>query len=155
MELLDVAPTLLRLSGIEAPPTFAGRGLLAKASGLPVDAFFQHPFYRADALAGRIKIFETLRSVAGEPIRPVYGEELQAGVRRRQLKLVVRGKDTVPIDLDDDPGEGNEISSERSELTAELIAALRTWLERGGLEVADPSTINPGLRKQLETLGYL
>lgn len=155
VELLDVAPTLLRLSGIEVPSAFAGRGLLARASGPPSDAFFQHPFYQSDALAGRAKVFETLRSVAGEPVRPVSGEQLQAGVRRRQLKLVVHGDDSVLFDLDEDPREANDITTERSELSTELLSALRAWLGSKPLEVADPSTINPELREQLEALGYL
>ena len=153
--LLDVAPTLLRLSGIGVPSVFAGRGLLARASGPPNDAFFQHPFYQSDALAGRVRVFETLRSVAGEPVQPVSGEQLQAGVRRRQLKLVVRGHDSEFYDLDEDPFEANDISSERSEPAAELLSALRAWLGNEALEVADPSIINPELRKQLEALGYL
>ena len=155
VELLDVAPTLLRLSGIEVPKAFAGWGLLARTDGPPSDAFFQHPFYQVEALAGRLKVFETLRAVAGEPVRPVSGERLQAGIRRRQLKLVVDGDETVLYDLEEDATESSDLSSMQPELTAELMAALRSWLAGAPLKVADPETINPELRKQLEALGYL
>jgi len=155
VELLDVAPTLLRLSGIEVPSAFAGRGLLARSNGPPSDAFFQHPFYQAEALTGRLKVFETLRAVAGEPVRPVTGERLQAGVRRQQLKLVVNGDDSVLYDLSEDPNEGNDLSSAQTDLAAELMAALRAWLASEPLKIADPATIDPELRKHLETLGYL
>jgi arylsulfatase A-like enzyme len=155
VELLDVAPTLLRLSGLQVPSAFTGRGLLTRTGGAPSDAFFQHPFYRADALAGRLKIFDTLKAVAGEPVRPVSGDRLEAGVRRRQLKLVVAGDDRALYDLDADPAETDDLADTRPDEADALEAALHAWLATSPMEATDPDTINPELRRKLEALGYL
>jgi hypothetical protein len=90
------------------------------------------------------------------PVRSFLGRRAQAIVSG-PFKLIVP-TDEMPqlFDLEADPGETNDLASERPDVVARLRAVL--WTDPAG-KVADPA---PGLgdvddetRRQLERLGYL
>ena len=166
VEHTDVAPTLLRLAGLDVPPSFEGRGLLARAASaaMPSDpatpsdpaadaAFFQYPFYRQIDLDGRREIIATLRTVAGEPLRPVPGG-LRVGVKRGRWKYLRSGEEAVLHDLQG-AAEKRDVAPRQKERAAELEKLLRRWLRDHPLHEIGDAEINPELRGQLEALGYL
>jgi arylsulfatase A-like enzyme len=142
--LIDLAPTILELLGIEPPAQMAGRSLV--------------PALRGEAL----------------PPRPVFMESgdfepTQLTVREGRWKLVHyrspedRAQHERPefelYDLRADPAEQRDVIHEHPERAAALRAALREWQRT--TPVADPGTrpeppeLAEDARRLLRALGYL
>ncbi len=98
VELVDVAPTLLRLSGIEAAPTMRGDDLRPLLIGRDVDV--------GPAFAG----VASRRMVVEWPLK------LVADLPRGHLRL---------YDLAQDPGERHDLSAERD--PGPLVARVHLW----------------------------
>ena len=153
VEHLDVGPTLLRLSGLEVPPSFAGRGLFERGAGQ--DVFFHHPLYRSVDVANRQDVLDQLRSVAGEPTRPIHADALPLGMRRGPWKYVRYGEQEKLYNLDEDPGELVDLAPSRPELVRELRYAAWKWMREHPIEVRDPGQLEAKLVESLKALGYL
>lgn len=154
--LLDVAPTLLDLAGVPAPDAFAGRSLLAADAGAEEPlVFFQHPLYRESDLESRRQVHRRLRSVAGEPTRPILGEAPQVGARGPRWKYVRRGAHESLYDLVADPEETRDLAAAEPEVLRRHRGAVRRWLAAHPFPEAVDDEIDPELRRQLEALGYL
>ncbi len=155
VELLDVAPTLLRLADLPVPQSFAGRGLLARRDATVSDAFFQHPVYPGWEVSQRREWFGALRSVAGEPVEPLVTDRLQVGVRRGHFKYLRRGARESLFDLEEDPEERFDLAAERPEVLEELRNAVRRWLRQHPIDLGQTDDVDPQLIESLQALGYL
>ncbi len=159
VELLDVAPSLLRLAGLSVPEEFRGRGLLVRAenpgAGDESYAFFEHPFYSSFAANSRQEVLNRLRSVAGEPTRKIVGDKLQVGARRGPWKYLLRGTEESLYNLADDPGELRNLAAEDGDRRERFRNAVRRWMRDHPPRLVAETEIHPELRKTLVALGYL
>jgi arylsulfatase A-like enzyme len=155
VELLDVAPTLLRLADLPVPDELRGRGLLERRDGEPPDAFFQYPIYPLWEAAQRREWFHELRSVAGEPVEPLVTDRPLAGVRRGRFKYLYLGDREALFDLEADPQERVDVAGERPEELRELRGVLEEWMAEHPLELDATGDLDPELLENLRALGYL
>jgi arylsulfatase A-like enzyme len=155
VEHLDVAPTLLRLAGLEVPPSFQGRGLLERREAEAPYAFFQQPLYRRADVTDRQEVLDRLRSVAGEPTRRIAGDRLPFGVRRGPWKYVRSGDQETLYNLADDPAERLDVAAREPAVVRELRRAARQWMKDHPVKLGDASALDPALVERLEALGYL
>jgi arylsulfatase A-like enzyme len=112
VSLLDVAPTVADLLGVDPAPRFGGRSAL-RESGHPVVSEVSNPH-------GVLKVDERFR---------------RRSIREDGWKLVVGPDDEELYDLADDPGEREDLGEWRPDRVAELRATLAE--ERG----IDPGTV--------------
>ncbi len=144
---LDVAPTILRLAGLDVPPAMRGRDLLAHE--LPDVPVVTEAVRRTQAamVSGRWKLVRTERSLF---LTDAF--ERPAGT----LEL---------YDLEQDPGERHDLSSAEPDRVRELVARLDDWLvshrappprqapaPRPGTEAPAP---RPDTLDDLRALGYV
>lgn len=135
VRLLDVAPTILDLLGIEPPPTFQGTSL-------------------APALSGGLA-----------PVPTAYGETRRGGRSlhywvdaERDLKLVVDRNDGQRrlYRFSGDPGEERDLAAMEPQLVEELDGRLTELIEALDLEPgARPAELDEEARARLVALGYL
>ncbi len=156
VELLDIAPALLRLSDLPVPEEFFGRGLLERAEA-PGDsyAFFEHPYYRSFDVSSRQEVLDRLRSVAGEPTRRIVGDRLQVGARSGAWKYLRRGTEESLFNTADDPGELVDLAPEDNARRDRFRNAVRRWMRDHPPQIDDSVGIHPDLKETLEALGYL
>ncbi len=155
VEHLDVAPTLLRATGLEVPDTYLGRDLLLAGPQPAETAFFQPPVYPQEQIENRRDVLQRLRSAGGDPTRDLLGDRLQVGARRGAFKyLRIEGQEWL-WNLDRDPEASHDLAAEEPELLLDLRRATREWLRDHPIRAVDSEEINPELRKKLEALGYL
>ncbi len=131
VSLIDVAPTLLTLAGLEVPEGMEGRNLLGPSAAAWQDQ----------------RVFAQ------------YGER-QYCVRTPRWKLIrwaASGRVRL-FDLHRDPGERRDVSERFPELTAALAAELDTWRgDRPRLDLGTPLTAELAAEKieELRALGYV
>ena len=101
-----------------------------------------------------------------ERSQPVYtqthfrGRRLMAIVDRGYKLILDRTQDRAYLfDLNTDPGEVHDISSERPELVHQLETRLRLWVKTESSRyqpwtLADQEALDPEVRRQLRALGY-
>jgi arylsulfatase A-like enzyme len=82
-----------------------------------------------------------------------------SSIRTDRWKLVLdytRGRVQL-FDLEEDPAESRDVSSEEKETFGELFRRLQAWAKEVGIEDAEAPvrTPSPELRRKLEALGYL
>jgi arylsulfatase A-like enzyme len=143
VSLLDLAPTLLELAGLAAPPSFRGRSLA--------------PALRGEPLEERPLVAELVQTHAEEDVRQRHVLAVRDGSR----KLLVRTDGVVEgFDLAADPGERRPLPTRPGELDA--------LLGRAGLGLAgdfdadaylgaagDAPVPTPEMLEALRQLGYL
>jgi choline-sulfatase len=133
---VDLAPTLLRLLGLEPPPEMTGRylGPAFRGERLPPE-----PLY-AESLFGRLNCrWSSLRAwTAGD------------------WKLIDGGR-TELFHLAEDPGETHDRAAEEVPRVARMRADLRTAMARmaPGGDHARTAAITPELEATLKSLGYV
>ena len=131
VSLVDVAPTLLKLVGIEVPESFEGRDLLA-------------PSGEATSL-----VLAELDGLGG----------VEQSLERDGWKLIRSPGSQRParlFDLSVDPGELRDLAGARPELRAELEAELeRALAELPRYEPPSESELDADDLSQLHALGYL
>ena len=152
---LDIAPTVLALAALPAPAAFRGHSLL-KAGPADGPVFVQHPLFQEGVQQGRGRRTDTIKSVAGMPMRPVRWQEDQLAVRTPEWKYVASGSRAVELyDLRADPAEAVELSASRPDIARALDRRLREWMAANPLNLAEGSNVNAEMREVLRTLGYV
>ncbi|RMH23474.1 MAG: hypothetical protein D6696_00345 [Acidobacteria bacterium] len=154
VELLDLAPTLLRLSGLEVPASFRGRDLFAHPPPA-APAFLQYPLYPAGEAAKRRQLLSLLPRVAGEPTRPIVAERELLGLRTPRWKYLWTEAGEALYHLPDDPGEHRDVAAVHPAEVERFRRAVRAWRRDHPLRLIAPETLSEELRRQLEALGYL
>jgi arylsulfatase len=152
---VGLAPTLLRLAGIDTPPELGAPPLpLPGEPAAERTAFFQLPLYPPREVVNRLRVVATMRSVAGRPTRPPSAAKPQIGARRGSWVYLRRGGDEELYDLARDAEQARSLASAHPRRLRQLRRASREWLRRHPLP--EPSgEISPETRRQLEALGYL
>jgi len=142
--LIDLAPTILELLGIEAPESVQGTSLLPLAFGEE---------------ASRPPVF--MESGRREP--------WQLSVRRGKWKLVhlpasedrtwLKRREVELYDIARDPGETNDVADLYPDVVRDLRLRLDEWLratpEYRGRERTPLDSLDPRTREMLEALGYV
>jgi len=132
--LMDVAPTILELTGISGPESFLGRSLVAEIIG-----------------SGGIEDQDPVSEIGRKRSLVRYPWKIVADMKTNELLL---------FDLSSDPGETRNLESEEIEIAAGLRTRLLQILS--GIEDADldvdavaESVEDEELREQLRALGYI
>ena len=129
VELIDLAPTILKLAGVHVPESMQGRSLL-------------HP--DADRVAFTRTVWQRARySARNDRYKLIW--DSRTGV-------------TELYDLESDPGEAQNIYGERTFVSGHLEQRLLTWLRdqealRAGVS-PDRAEMTEEERRRLESLGY-
>jgi arylsulfatase A-like enzyme len=154
VENLDLAPTLLRLAGAVAPPSFRGRSLLdpARPDGR---GFLQRPLYQPEAAENRPRRNAQIRRIGDQPFRPILPELDIVGLRSREWKYLDYGDEEELYYLPADPGERENLAGASPDELRHSRLALARWLQAHPLRLGDQTAINPELRESLRALGYL
>ena len=166
---IDILPTILDATGLDAPKNLPGRSVLPLCRGEKV-AWRQYLFTEQDGSApfwtfpqravrdGRYKLIVTLLDDRPDPIYPYYATQrlafFSAGASEAEIaaapEAVRKGyaawKATRPIelyDLQDDPHEWTNLAG-KPEVAAtqkRLLEALRDWQKRTADPLADPAKL--------------
>lgn len=135
VELIDLAPTLLALAGIEAPAEFSGESL--------ADLWQPSGTARRRQIAAALTV-GGLRAIIYEPWKLIASDD-------QEIELL--------FNLREDPEEKRPLQNERPDLVAKLKEALNSTLGSQAIMrdtiVEDSEIDDPELREQLEALGYL
>ncbi len=153
VEILDVAPTLLSLVGLEVPEAFLGRRLFDASSKEREAAFLQHPLY--SNVGAKNRSVRRLSRVMGEPTLPLVVREELLGVRTRKWKYLRRGNHEELYDLERDPQETRNIAAAHPDVTEALHARLEAWSNAHPQHQVQTEQINDEMRATLEALGYV
>lgn len=153
VEILDVAPTLLSLVGVERPEPFLGRDLFDTGEPPREAAYLQHPLYSNTGAKNRA--VRRLSRVMGEPTRPLIVREELLGVRTREWKYLRHGDAEELFDLARDPKESRNVAADHPEVVMRLRSQLDQWSEAHPQHHSEVEMINDEMRATLEALGYL
>jgi len=146
VSLLDLSPTLLDWLGLAALP--AGKPSLENAGDWSAE-LTGRSLVNGGAADGRLILSEAI----------AFGPDLVA-LRRDQLKLIAHrdGRPLALFDLANDPGETRDLSTERPDAVADLLAALAQWRDsgRGATDEQDGdwNDLDDTIRQRLKDLGY-
>jgi arylsulfatase A-like enzyme/Tfp pilus assembly protein PilF len=134
--LTDIMPTVLNALGIAVPAQVQGQNLLPIMSGKPEDA--QRNLY-AESFLPRIHF---------------NWSELR-GVENARYHFIDAPKPEL-YDLSKDPGENNNLLSEKKAVGDEMRAKLATLIRQysAGPEMAEKTGLDPALMERLKSLGY-
>lgn len=155
VELSDVAPTLLALAGLTAPDSFEGRRLFDPGDPPRRAAAIQHPVWSERALERRRPLHHGVRSVKGQPVRPLLVDRQQLAWRTRRWKLVRTGEKLTLHRVDASAGEARDHAAERPELARRLAAELARWEAAHPIRIIEHGEINDRLLETLRALGYV
>jgi len=131
VSLIDVAPTLLGIAGVEAPSSFGGRSLVAALAGEDLEP--------APVIS---EIFQTTKKPPRHRLAVVDGKE----------KLVITPTGEVSrFDLEQDPHEASAVPATREDLWRAL-GPLADSIDLSSLPEAPE--VDPATRERLRSLGY-
>ncbi len=138
---LDVAPTILGLTGVPVPPAMQGHDLLAAGAPARTTPLIAEALrnYQVAVRQGPWKLLRTQRSF-------YYVDAFQRGAGARELYRV-----------DSDPGEHDDLLSRSPEEAARLEGFLDGWQARQHAAPAEasPGPPRPSLERELRALGYV
>jgi arylsulfatase A-like enzyme len=141
VQLIDIAPTVLGVLGIQPPSTFQGRDLLPLMSG------------RNAGSAGRPAFIENTDRT------PQYRPRKLRAVRTKHWKYIFSPDDGAAeiYNLADDPGETVNLAGQADEMGARLKAWMDRWPEvtGGGSGRAKEILLDEETGRKLKELGYV
>jgi arylsulfatase A-like enzyme len=151
VSLIDVAPTLLELSGLPPAPTFEGRSLVSlMQSALAPPALWAR---MVDLVQGH----DVIAEIEPHGESPDMRKHSLAIVRGSRKLLVDPRGDTALFDLYSDPGETTPLGAANADLAARMLSALaqrRSELKTRAAESRDVRPIDDATKEQLRGLGY-
>jgi arylsulfatase A-like enzyme len=145
-QLMDIAPTLLSLAGLEIPERFG-------------TATPKHPYAERDLTP--LLLERTAEGIV--PSVPCFGEleDKLAGIRREKHKLILNLEDPTKLelyDLESDPQEQTNLMTLNPEIAEELQLELLAWRDHwdpGEKEQQKPIELDEDHLQELRDLGYL
>jgi arylsulfatase A-like enzyme len=155
---VDLAPTLLRIAGLEVPVGLSGRPLQELlASDSERYVLVQYPLYQRE-IEGRLGRQAAIRSVAGDPVAPILVATERVGIAGARWKYLrtlqgeAGGGDLFAV------GERGEEPAALADLPPvereELAARLDALLAEHPLRLLEPGRLQPELLETLRALGY-
>ncbi|PSP90317.1 sulfatase [Halobacteriales archaeon QS_4_69_34] len=154
VQLVDLPPTLLDATGIDAPSARSG---FQGRSFHPDTSAPAHTPTIAEYIAPQPSMEALERQLGDLPDRARRYDRSLRAVRTGEHKLI-RGSDGARelYRIRDDPWETGNIAERNPETVAELEAALDKWLDSfEHATVSGPVTPSKAARDRLEELGYL
>jgi arylsulfatase A-like enzyme len=153
VSLVDLAPTLLDLVGLEAEPRHEGRSLLALMREA-ADKTMQPTSDAAGAGNERVDVLLELQPIDTS----THSREHQAGIIRGSEKVLLRtaGRPEA-YDLANDPRERHANPSGFEEAAQNLEKALEAWeadLQTRAAPSAAPAILDEATKEKLRALGY-
>ena len=136
---LDIAPTVLRLAGLEPPRTMEGRDLFTDGRTPPIVSEAARGV-QIMMLSDRWKLIQSRQSF-------FYNEAFERRTGTAEL-----------YDLAADPEEAENVAASHPEVTANLGSGLDAWMasHRTDGDIAEPpASIPPERLQQLRALGYV
>jgi choline-sulfatase len=156
VENLDIGGTLLHLAGVRAPEPFARRSLLPGPGHVPARlAFVQHPLYAQQSAENRLRRQDEVRSLGGEPIRPLRTGAEDYAVRTARWKYIASATEEELYDLSSDPAEARNVAAEQPDVRADLRRAVEGWRRAYPLRLAPSAPLSEEMKQTLRSLGYL
>ncbi|MFL6198050.1 MAG: sulfatase [Thermoanaerobaculia bacterium] len=145
VELIDVLPTLLDLTGLPAAPQAEGKSLRRL---LEEDRVGGARWAYAFTESGYAKDYQ--RSITTERYKLIW-------VPDREDRRIMRGREFELYDLDADPGETRNLIDERPKVAVLLEAQLRRWILAGGAAAGVPPAValDSTTEEHLRSLGYI
>jgi arylsulfatase A-like enzyme len=150
---IDVAPTVLRALGLEEPADRSGRPLQDLDPDEDRYVLVEYPLYQPRAARTRSRKQRVIRSVGGQPVRPILVNAQKVGIVGPSWKYLrgETGDEVYALGPTEEAHEAGGAPDVRTELAAELDRQL----EAHPLNVIDAGEINDELRETLRALGYL
>ena len=136
---LDIAPTVLRLAGLEPPRTMEGRDLFTDGTTPPIVSEAARGV-QIMMLSDRWKLIQSRQSF-------FYNEAFERRTGTAEL-----------YDLAADPEEAENVAASHPDVTANLGSGLDAWTASHGTDGAvaePPAPIPPERLQQLRALGYV
>lgn len=150
VSLLDVAPSLVRLLGIEAPPSFEGTSFANLLGG----SWWPAP---VDTVRRWVKPVPLVAELEGEsPLQPQLRAHSGAIIEHRQKLLVRSHGEPELYDLSRDPQEENDLGATQAETKAEMLAQLREVQQAVAHTTASHEVValDDATQERLKALGY-
>ncbi len=146
--LIDLAPTLSELAGIEGSPSFEGTSLVPWMRG------------DVDAAPPTFVFMESGYDVAAPQHTVRFGRWKLIHVRSPHDLAAMTGAQYELYDLEADPGELRNLADEQGPLVAQLASLLLRWYASGPSpeeagEPVDLEALDPKAIEMLRSLGYL
>jgi arylsulfatase A-like enzyme len=142
--VIDVAPTLLELAGLEIPPILEGTSLAGLIRGESDARGPEHVFMGSGYRPARPQL--TVRS----------GNWKLIDVRARADRFAMAGSRFELYDLSTDPGEQHNLAADDPERVEQLADVLTRWYGKGFPQSRQPSAaLKPHEQRMLRELGYL
>lgn len=145
VELIDLLPTVLDLTGLSTDPEAEGKSLRRPLEGERTGGpLWEYAFSES----GYSRDYQ--RSIIGERYKLIY-------VPDAEDRAVMKGSELELYDLQEDPGETRNLVNERPEIAAAMRERLARWIGEGGAGSAAPAAvrIEPEAERQLRSLGYI
>ena len=143
VELLDIFPTILELTGAQSTPGLRGRSLAAAlVAGAALDPRRPIHLYRRHYEPGH------------DGNIPVAGDKL--GIRLGSWKYIEGEEEGTRelFNLDDDPGERMNLFDSSPDVAKELATSLAAWRKAFDRNLP-PGSLSPEDRERLRALGYV
>jgi arylsulfatase A-like enzyme len=166
VESIDLFPTILDILGIKSPSDISGKTLMPLIRHENRAAPRGSVFAGTDVEAPETHVREggRVRFPALRMNRPVWlgdqggGKGLRS-IRTGRWKLILdQRRGTVELfDLENDPGELNDLAADEKEIAAALLEELRVWLAYLERSAVPEKTVvlDEDMKEGLEALGYL
>jgi arylsulfatase A-like enzyme len=153
--LFDIAPTVLRSAGVEAPPALSGRPLQELGADGERHFLVQRPYYSEKTAQERRSRGNAIRSVAGMPALHVDDESQWVGVVGPRWKLLVQNGRGELYPVAPRPDESQNLASTEPQLLDSMRSQLAEALRAHPLQPAPGGEVSEELRDALEALGYV
>jgi len=150
---IDVAPTVLRVLGLDGFADQSGRSLQELDPDEDRYVLVQYPLYQPHTARARSRKQQVIRSVGGEPVTPILLDTQKVGIVGSSWKYLrsEAGDELYALDPTEEVRELGGAPDVRVDLAAELDRQL----EVHPLSVIDAGEINDELLETLRALGYL
>ncbi len=155
VSLLDIAPTILQATGLPATGEMSGKAIQGLSFEEDRYTLLQYPMYQPGAANARSKKTQTIRSVAGQPVRSILLNQEMTGAVGHDWKLLRAESGPELYEAGSDFSTDLNQSDAEPEIRMQMEEQLDALLLEHPMKVLDPALINEEMRRTLEALGYI